>query len=309
MDQSLSSYRIFYEVARTENISRAAKELYISQPAISKSISKLEDSLNVPLFVRSSRGAQLTEEGRVLYEHVRAAFEQLDMGEQEIHRIHTLGIGQIRFGVSTTLCKYILVPYLKDFIPMNPHIRINILSQSTMKTLDLLEQRQIDIGLVAEPKNLNDLEFFPVTEIEDGFVVSKNYLENLRLREHTDVMDAGILEIGNIMLLDRQNITRKFIEAYFSEHHIEPAQVLEVPSMDLLIEFARIGLGIGCVIKDFVKEDLACKNLVEIPLTPPLAKRTIGFVYRKNTPPTRAMHAFISFYRDKFPNIPPSERL
>ena len=67
MDQSLSSYRIFYEVARTENISRAAKELYISQPAISKSISKLEDSLNVPLFVRSSRGAQLTEEGRVLY--------------------------------------------------------------------------------------------------------------------------------------------------------------------------------------------------------------------------------------------------
>ena len=157
MDQSLSSYRIFYEVARTENISRAAKELYISQPAISKSISKLEDSLNVPLFVRSSRGAQLTEEGRVLYEHVRAAFEQLDMGEQEIHRIHTLGIGQIRFGVSTTLCKYILVPYLKDFIPMNPHIRINILSQSTMKTLDLLEQRQIDIGLVAEPKNLNDL--------------------------------------------------------------------------------------------------------------------------------------------------------
>ncbi len=87
MDQSLSSYRIFYEVARTENISRAAKELYISQPAISKSISKLEDSLNVPLFVRSSRGAQLTEEGRVLYEHVRAAFEQLDMGEQEIHRI------------------------------------------------------------------------------------------------------------------------------------------------------------------------------------------------------------------------------
>ena len=167
-----------------------------------------------------------------------------------LHRIHTLGIGQIRFGVSTTLCKYILVPYLKDFIPMNPHIRINILSQSTMKTLDLLEQRQIDIGLVAEPKNLNDLEFFPVTEIEDGFVASKNYLENLRLREHTDVMDAGLLEIGNIMLLDRQNITRKFIEAYFSEHHIEPAQVLEVTSMDLLIEFARIGLGIGCVIKD-----------------------------------------------------------
>ena len=69
MDQNLSQYRIFYAVAKAGNISRAAKELYISQPAISKSISKLEDSLNTVLFTRNSRGVQLTDEGQVLFEH------------------------------------------------------------------------------------------------------------------------------------------------------------------------------------------------------------------------------------------------
>ena len=87
MDQNLSQYRIFYAVAIAGNISRAAKELYISQPAISKSISKLEDSLHTSLFTRNSRGVQLTEEGQVLFEHTRAAFEQLSIGEQELKRI------------------------------------------------------------------------------------------------------------------------------------------------------------------------------------------------------------------------------
>ena len=80
MEKNLSSYRIFYAVANTENISRAAKELYISQPAISKSIQKLEENLGVKLFERSSRGVTLTPEGELLYTHVKSAFETLSLG-------------------------------------------------------------------------------------------------------------------------------------------------------------------------------------------------------------------------------------
>ena len=87
MEQHLSLYRIFYTVANTGNISQAAKQLYNSQPAISKSISKLEDSLNTVLFTRNSRGVQLTDEGQVLFEHTRDAFEELAKGEQELKRI------------------------------------------------------------------------------------------------------------------------------------------------------------------------------------------------------------------------------
>ena len=120
MDQNLTLYRAFYAVATHLNISIAAKELYISQPAISKSIKKLEDNLGTPLFVRNSRGVKLTEEGQLLYDYVSKAFNNLESGEEQIKRIKDLGIGQIKIGVSTTLCKYILLNYLKGFIKDNP---------------------------------------------------------------------------------------------------------------------------------------------------------------------------------------------
>ena len=99
MNQNLSQYKIFYEVAKAGNISKAAKELYISQPAISKAISKLEDSLSTILFTRNSRGVQLTEEGQILFEHTSSAFEQLSAGELELKRVREFNMGQIRIGV------------------------------------------------------------------------------------------------------------------------------------------------------------------------------------------------------------------
>ena len=131
MEQNLSQYKIFYEVAKAGNISKAAKELYISQPAISKAISKLEDSIGIPLFTRSSRGVQLTAEGQVLFEYAKEAFEALTRGEQELKRIQEFDIGHLRIGVSNTLCKYVLLPYLKTFIDQYPHMRISIEGQST----------------------------------------------------------------------------------------------------------------------------------------------------------------------------------
>ena len=110
MDQNLSQYKIFYEVARTGNISRAARELYISQPAVSKSIKKLEESLGVSLIKRSSKGITLTNEGNILYRYLHSAFETISAGEDTLRHIHELGIGHIRIGVSSTLCKHILLP-------------------------------------------------------------------------------------------------------------------------------------------------------------------------------------------------------
>ena len=186
MEQHLSQYKIFYEVARCGNISRAAKELYISQPAISKAISKLEESLGTRLFNRNSRGVQLTREGTILFQHVNTAFDSIGHGERELKRIHDFHIGNLKIGVSNTLCKYVLLPYLKGFIGKYPHVNIAIESQSTYQTLDMLDARKIDIGLVAEPKNRKGLHFQPLMEISDIFVCTPAYLENLHLREGND---------------------------------------------------------------------------------------------------------------------------
>ena len=274
MEQHLSQYRIFYEVARCGNISRAAKELYISQPAISKAIGKLEESLGTRLFLRNSRGVQLTPEGNVLFQHVAAAFDSLSRGEKELKRIHDFHIGQLKIGVSNTLCKYVLLPYLKSFVEKYPHVNITIESQSTAHTLEMLEARKIDIGLVAEPRARRGLNFTPVMEIHDGFVCTPAYMENLTLREGPA---PDIFKTGNIMLLDRSNMSRKHLDTYLYDRDIEVNQLLEVTDMALLIEFARIGLGIACVILDFVSDDLKNGTLMEVPLDAPIPRRVIGF--------------------------------
>ena len=107
MEQNLSQYKIFYEVAKAGNISKPAKELYISQPAISKSISKLEDSLGVSLFTRNSRGVQLTSEGELLFHHTESAFEALSRGENELKRIKDFNIGHLRIGVIRIFPKFV----------------------------------------------------------------------------------------------------------------------------------------------------------------------------------------------------------
>ena len=259
---------------RCGNISRAAKELYISQPAISKAIGKLEESLGTRLFLRNSRGVQLTPEGNVLFQHVAAAFDSLSRGEKELKRIHDFHIGQLKIGVSNTLCKYVLLPYLKSFVEKYPHVNITIESQSTAHTLEMLEARKIDIGLVAEPRARRGLNFTPVMEIHDGFVCTPAYMENLTLREGPA---PDIFKTGNIMLLDRSNMSRKHLDTYLSDRDIEVNQLLEVTDMALLIEFARIGLGIACVILDFVSDDLKNGTLMEVPLDAPIPRRVIGF--------------------------------
>lgn len=290
MEQHLSQYKIFYAVAKAGNISKAAKELFISQPAISKAISKLEESLDVSLFTRNSRGVQLTAEGQVLFSHVSNAFDTLNRGENELKRIKDFNIGQVKIGVSNTLCKYILLPYLKGFVEQYPHVKVTIDSQDTAHTIAMLEQQQLDIGLIAEPKTKRNLTFLPIMKISDTFVCTSSYLKNLKLREG----NLNIFDVGTIMLLDRFNMTRTHIDAYFSEQNIEPKQILEANTMDLLIEFAKIGLGIGCVIKEFVENELADGSLIEIPLQAPIRTRTIGFAYNPAYS-TKTMSHFIKF--------------
>lgn len=298
MEQNLSLYRIFHMVAKTGNISHASKELFISQPAISKSISKLEANLEVTLFHRNSRGVSLTEEGKILYESTTSVFETLELAEHRIEKIKTLGVGQIRIGVSTTLCKFILLPYLKQFVEQYPHVKVTIECHSTFHTVKLLEENKLDIGLIGNPGRLDSLNFYCIEEIHDCFVATRTYLENLELRENDTSLET-VFSKANIMLLDEKNITRVFIEEYFSKHGIQPKQLLEISNMDLLIEFAKIGLGVACVIKNFVKEDLSSGNLVEIPLSYPLEGREIGFAYSTKFQLTDSMRHFIEFYESK----------
>ncbi|EOT27850.1 hypothetical protein C805_01958 [Eubacterium sp. 14-2] len=297
MEQNLSSYRIFYAVANTGNISKAAKELYISQPAISKSVQKLEENIGVKLFERSSRGVVLTSEGELLYTHVKSAFETLTLGEDKLRRSIALGVGNLAIGVSSTLCKYILLPCLKEFIKKYPHINISITCHSTNQTLKLLEDGKLDIGLVGKPELLKNMDFYPIREIEDIFVATRDYLHNLKIR---GVERSFLLQSSTLLLLDRENMTRQYIDNYFQTSHLPVQDIIEVSNMDLLIEMSKISLGIGCVIRDFVQNELKTGTLLEIPCGSSIPKRYIGFAYRKDTRISKSLEHFIDFYEEYY---------
>lgn len=294
MNQNLSSYWIFYTVANAGNISKAAKELYISQPAISKSIQKLEESLNCKLFSRSSRGVILTDEGSLLYGHVKEAFETLNMGEDKLKRSIELGVGHISIGVSTTLCKYMLLPYLSEFVHRNPHISISISCQSSNETLRLLDDNKIDIGFVGKPENLKGFHFDFLDNIEDTFVANPEYIINLSER---GVSEKEFLTNATLMLLDKNNMTRRYVDDYLQENYINVSETIDISDMGLLIDFAKIGVGVACVIKNFVAKELAKGKLVELPLELPIPKREVGFVYKDSIMPSASLDTFIQFYK------------
>ena len=294
MEQNLSTYRIFYEVAKSGNISKAAEQLYISQPAISKTIVRLEDSLEIKLFKRNSRGVSLTDEGKVLFQYIKDAFAHIQEAEETLQKMKDFHIGHLDIGASSTLCRFILLPYLKAFMKEYPNIRISLKNQDSGKTLHLLEDHQIDLALAALPNKLGiNQEILMEREVEDILVAAPQYLRNLKnIRGGA----FSLFQDANVMLLEEQNLSRHHIENYLKENQIYCPQIMELNTMDLLIDSAKIGIGIAWVIRDFVEEDLKNGQLVEIKLPQPIEKRRIAFLYNsKNNSPS--LESFVAFLK------------
>ena len=292
MEQNLSTYRIFFEVAKQGNISKAAESLYISQPAISKTIVRLEDNLNVKLFKRNSRGVSLTEEGEVLFRHVQEAIHHIEEAESALQKMKDYHIGHLDIGASTTLCRYILLPYLKKFMEEFPNIQINLKNQDSAKNIQVLEAQDIDIALVAIPKHLSpNQKVILEQEVEDIFVASPKYIENLKVLHGNNF---SLFQNATVMLMDDKNVSRHYIDMYIRENQLDFKQVIALNTMDLLIDFAKIDMGISCVIRSFVEKDLENGSLVQIDIAPPIPRRKIGFMYHANNC-SKSLESFISF--------------
>ena len=289
-ESNLNRYRLFCAVAECESISKAAELNYISQPAISKAITKMEESLGTVLFNRNHRGVTLTDEGKAFYDELKSAFDIIKAGEDKLRSINELGIGRLRLGASSVLCKAMLLPYLKGFINENPHIKITIEGQSSSRIHKMLMDGVIDVGLMVKPDNMTELSFISLGEIEDIFAATPNYLDNLALRNESD-----IFENANIMLLDSENVSRHHVDKFFKENNIEPKHILEVSNMDMLIEFTKIGMGVSCVVKQFVEKEIECGELREIPLNSKINTREVGLAFIKTSRLNATMQKFIDY--------------
>jgi DNA-binding transcriptional LysR family regulator len=282
-------YKVFYTVEKCGTISAAATRLFVSQPAVSKSIKKLEDLIGCILFIRTSKGVHLTTEGQILYEYVESGFKHLENGEQVLKKLKNKGQGLVKVGISNTLCRYYFIPYLEEFHKNYPGIRITIVNRTSSETLHLLEQGLIDFGIISIPKDKSRFSFRELMTIQDIFVAGKQYSELL------GPLSLQSLAIHPLMMLEKDNVSRSYIDAYLAENKIVLQPEIEIGSLDFLIEFARIGLGIALVIRNFVQKELQDGILREIPVIPEIPTRKIGVVIPKNLPLSIAADAFIDF--------------
>ena len=178
----------------------------------------------------------------------------------------------------------------------NPHTMVSIFTQSSDETSFLLSENKIDIGLVAKPARTQSMSYISIMEIHDIFVASPAYLSSLK---HIFNNNFDPLRDGNIMMLDKNNATRRFIDSCIEGSKLQLNQSIETGNMELLIEFAKTGIGIACVIKEFIQKELEEGTLVEIEMPPDLyiPKREIVFLYdEKNFNPS--LIKFISMIKE-----------
>mgnify|MGYP003204885918 FL=1 len=282
MNIDFELYRIFYVVANHCNITKASEELSISQPAISKSIKNLEEQLGGQLFVRTKRGVVLTEEGKEFYNYIKQAIEYINNAENKFTDLINLETGCIKIGISTTLTKEFLLPYLEEFHSLYPKIDIQIITNLTSDLMPKLRNGLIDIVILnLNDKNYgNDIDIIKCRKINDCFVVNNKY-KDLTLKE------VSIKELNNypLILQAKGSNTREFLDNIARENGVVLKPNIELASYSLVVEFSKIGLGIGYATKEYIKEAIKNKELYELELKEKIPSRYIGIALSKNHVP------------------------
>lgn len=292
MDINYELYKVFYYVGETLSFSEASKELFISQSAVSQSIKVLEKRLNQTLFIRSTKRVKLTKEGEMLFKHIEPAINLINRGESQIMEAGTLNGGQLRIGASDTICRYYLVPFLKDFHQKFPKVHIKVTNGTSLQCVELLESNQVDLIIVNSPNSrLNSINnVIEVGTFRDVFIANKNYFPTVE-REMT------LIDLRNypILMLNKQSTTSEFLHSLFLQQSIDLAPAIELNSNDLLIDMAHIGLGVAFVpdycVKDLVNakdEDMIILNMKE-----ELPQRKLVAAYSNQIPLTAASQYFL----------------
>lgn len=288
MDINYELYKVFYHVAATLSFSEASKQLFISQSAVSQSVKVLEKKLNQTLFIRSTKKVQLTPEGEILLKHIEPAINLIQKGENQLLEANTLNGGQLRIGASDTICRYFLVPYLNRFHKAYPNVHIKVTNQTSIECAHLLANGQVDFIITNYPNSglLSSQKFRVINEFSDVFVANQEYFP---LKGET--VNLQKLQTYPILMLDRKSTTSEFLHHMFQKEQLDLVPEIELSSNDLLIDLARIGLGIAFV-PDFCIPNND-RDLFQVRLTEKLPRRQMVVAYNENIPVSQASRQFM----------------
>lgn len=297
MIQNLEYYKVFYYVAKSGSLTQAARELAISQPAVSQSLKMLESALNAKLFIRSAKGVTLTREGEVLYDCVAKGCEQFELGEKRLARMLNLEVGEIHIGASDMTLRFFLLPYLERFHEQCPNIRIVVSNAPTPETLDSLRSGRIDFGVVSTPFDAGSLRCEKVRPIEDVFVAGRRFFQ---YRNH--MLDLKELENLPLIFLEKNTSTRSYMDRFLTENGVRINPEFELATSDMIVQFALRSLGVGNVMRDFAAEALDDGRLFELRFHTLIPPRHFCLVTAGKEPLSRAAERLLALIRADLEN-------
>ena len=289
MNIDLELYRVFYTVAKHKHMTKASEELHISQPAISQSIKKLEDQLGGTLFLRSNKGMELTEEGKMLYEYIKGALELINNAENDFTSFKDLSKGEIKIGCSTTLTKLILMDALKDFHKDYPNISIKITNGLTNDLINDLKIGKLDFVIFNE-SNIKEtnLNLDKIKELKQGFIYNPDFYKD-------NINNFEELNKYPLILQKEESNSRKLLNYITKKNNVKLIPSMEVVSQELITEFVNIGLGIGFSIIDLAKRNFT--NLKELKINKKIPNITIYLATNKSISLTFASKMFINYLK------------
>lgn len=281
-------YRVFYYVAVNNNITKAAQELFITQPAVSQSIKQLEEKLKVSLFIRLPKGVKLTPEGELLFSHVKEAYSLIQSAEKKIYEINSLEGGEIAIGADDIICKYYLLPVIEKYHSNYPKVKIKTYNITTREIIEGLKSGSLSCGLVKTPINASNILIRECFDIKFCFVGGIQYKELAKQK----ISIRELLEYPLIML-DKTCGSRHFLDDFFSTLGLTASPDVELSNYDIIAEFAKIGLGIGCVIENFIQDELDSGNLFKLKIVEDIPPRKVALATLKDIPMSKPTNAFV----------------
>lgn len=279
----------FAALARRGSFTLAAKDLFLTQSAVSHTIKTLERDTGVRLFDRVGKRVHLTQAGEMLMPHAERILREMQDARTDLEDLQNWGHGRLRVGASTTACHHILPTVLREFKQSFPACLIKIESGDYPRQMELIRSNQVDLVLTLESEaNSADLVFRPLFEDELKFLVSPMHPWAAKQR-------APVEEIGaeSLILYNKNSYTFRLVDDYFRNEGIELKNVIELGSMEAIKELVKIGLGAGVLAPWIAREELARGVLVSVPLGKRKLKRRWGVAFLKGRKLPLAEETFV----------------
>ncbi len=277
-------YKIFYYVAKHKNLTRAATELYSSQPAVTRAIQNMENELGCLLFIRNKTGVEFTHEGKKLFEYVSVAYQQLIKAEEELTRSVSVESGTIYIGTTVTALYGFLFEFLDTFHLKYPNVKLQMLTDTSDNTVEKLKKGVVDLAFITTPCHLSKpLVSKPVKTFRDVLIAGERYKA---LKEKTLDLEA-ITHYPFICMAEGTQL-REFIDGIFAENGISIKPDVEPDVADMLVPMAAHNFGLAFAPQNMAEKALENGEVFRIPLKKELPPRQICMITDPHRPQTNA---------------------